>query len=72
MNDEIMKNRLECLQMAFDFNFKINNIKSCYENEKDIMNDLQDVFYLAEMNFNYIAYGKIPSNESESNEIKYS
>lgn len=69
-SDEIlMKTRMDCLKMAFDFSFKINNIKSFYENEKDIINDLKDVFYLAEMNFDYVIYGKIPSNEDGSNDI---
>jgi hypothetical protein len=72
-NDEIMKYRMECLKMAFDFNFKINNIKTCYEDENDLLKDLRDVFYLADMNFNFIANGtmihELNTDEGEINEI---
>lgn len=70
LNDEMVKYRLECLKLSYDINFKIGNIKSSYEKQDDVHNDLMDVFSLADMNFEYILHGNNPiEEENEANEL---
>lgn len=64
LNDDISKYRLESLKMAYEFSFKIGNIKDSYDgNDNTILEDLSDVFVLADTNFQYIINGIHPSSD---------
>jgi hypothetical protein len=56
-NDELTKYRLECLKMAYEFNFKIGNLKMPYIKEEEIIEDLRDIFSVADMNMEFILKG---------------
>jgi hypothetical protein len=62
-HEEEIKYRLECLKMAYEFNFKVGNIKQEYTEDQTLTKELQDVFLLADMNFDFISEGALPSKE---------
>ncbi len=56
-----MEYRLQSLKIAYEVSFKIGNIKDSYDkNDMQIKDDLQDVFTLADMNYQYIINGIHP------------
>lgn len=69
LNEEIIKYRLESLKMSYEISLKIGNIKDSYDKDHNqIKDDLQDIFTLADMNFQYIINGIHPCYEEEESD----